>query len=113
MLLARGANPNAQLKLRPPYRNAVQDRGADATLVTGATPLMRAATGGDVEVVKLLLDAGAIVDLPNEDHTTPLMAAVSAAGTRGKNKTEDQALAVVEAAACGRRRRQHRRSPRH
>ena len=96
MLLARGANANAQLKLRPPYRNAVQDRGADATLVTGATPLMRAATGGDVEVVRLLLDAGAIVDLPNEDHTTPLMAAVSAAGTRGKNKTEDQALAVVE-----------------
>jgi uncharacterized protein len=96
MLLARGANPNVQLKLRPPYRNAVQDRGADATLITGATPLMRAATGGDVEVVKLLLDAGAIVDLPNEDYTTPLMAAVSAAGTRGKNKTEDQALAVVE-----------------
>ena len=96
MLLARGANPNVQLKLRPPYRNAVQDRGADATLVTGATPLMRAATGGDVEVVKLLLDTGAMVDLPNEDNTTPLMAAVSAAGTRGKNKTEDQALAVVE-----------------
>ncbi|MEO8308731.1 MAG: ankyrin repeat domain-containing protein [Pseudomonadota bacterium] len=95
MLLARGANANVQLKLRPPYRNAVQDRGADATLVTGATPLMRAATGGDVEVVKLLLAAGALVDLPNEDDTTPLMAAVSAAGTRGKNKTEEDALACV------------------
>jgi ankyrin repeat protein len=96
LLLAKGANPTVQLKLRPPYRNAVQDRGADGTLVTGATPLMRAATGGDVEVVKLLLDAGALVDLPNEDGTTPLMAAVSAAGTRGRNKTEEQALATVE-----------------
>jgi uncharacterized protein len=96
LLLARGANPNVQLKLRPPYRNAVQDRNADPTLVTGATPLMRAATGGDVEVVKLLLDAGAVVDLPTEEATTPLMAAVSAAGTRGKNKTEEQALACVE-----------------
>jgi ankyrin repeat protein len=96
MLLARGANPNVQLKLRPPYRNAVQDRNADATLISGATPLMRAATGGDVEVVKLLLEAGALVDLPIEDGTTPLMAAVSAAGTRGKNKTEEQALATIE-----------------
>ena len=96
MLLARGANPNAQLKLRPPYRNAVQDRGADTTLVTGATPLMRAATGGDAEVVKLLLDAGGLVDLPNEDGATPLLAAVSASGTRGKYKTEEQALACVE-----------------
>lgn len=96
LLLAQGANPNVQLKLRPPFRNAVQDRNADPTLVTGATPLMRAAVGGDVEVVKLLLGSGALVDLPNEDGITPLMAAVSAAGTRGKNKTEEQALATVE-----------------
>ncbi len=66
MLLTRGANPNVQLKLRPPYRNAVQDRNADATLITGATPLMRAATGGDVEVVKLLLQSGALVDCPSK-----------------------------------------------
>ena len=51
---------------------------------------MRAATGGDVEVVKLLLDAGALVDLPNEDGATPLLAAVSASGTRGKYKTESR-----------------------
>jgi ankyrin repeat protein len=104
LLLARGANPNVQLKLRPPYRNAVQDRNADATLISGATPLMRAATGGDVEVVKLLLEAGALVDLPIEDGTTPLMAAVSASGTRGKNKTEEQALACVECHTHGRKR---------
>ena len=96
LLLAKGANPNAQLKLRPPYRNAVQDRGADGALIAGATPLMRAAAGGDVPALKLLLAAGAKVDLPNEDGATPLMAAVSAAGTRGRNKTEEQALEAVK-----------------
>ena len=96
LLLARGANPNAQLKLRPPYRNAVQDRGADNTLIAGATPLMRAAAGGDIAALKLLLAAGAKVDLPNEDGATPLMSAVSAAGTRGRNKTEEQALQAVK-----------------
>jgi ankyrin repeat protein len=95
LLLAKGANPDAQLKLRPPYRNAVQDRGADGALVTGATPLMRAAAGGDIPALKLLLAAGAKVDMPNEDGATPLMAAVSAAGTRGRNKTEEQALEAV------------------
>jgi hypothetical protein len=96
LLLAKGANPNAQLKLRPPYRNAVQDRGADGALIAGATPLMRAAAGGDVPALKLLLAAGAKADLPNEDGATPLTAAVSAAGTRGRNKTEEQALEAVK-----------------
>jgi len=95
LLLAKGANPDVQLKLRPPYRNAVQDRGADGTLIAGATPLMRAATGGDIPALKLLLAAGAKVDLPNEEGATALMAAVSAAGTRGRNKTEEQALEAV------------------
>jgi ankyrin repeat protein len=95
LLLSKGANPNVQLKLRPPYRQAVFDRGADQTLVTGATPLMRAATGGDIESMQLLLAAGALVDLPTEDGATPLTAAVSAVGTRGRNKTEEQAVAAV------------------
>ena len=73
----------------------MQDRGADGALVTGATPLMRAAAGGDIPALKLLLAAGAKVDMPNEDGATPLMAAVSAAGTRGRNETEEQALEVV------------------
>ncbi|PZN30895.1 MAG: hypothetical protein DIU71_11195, partial [Proteobacteria bacterium] len=55
MLLERGANPNIQLKLRPPYRNIYFDRGGDQVLSTGATPLLRAAKGGDVAAVKLLL----------------------------------------------------------
>ena len=95
LLLQKGANPNAQLKLRPPYRNAVFDRNADFQLIEGATPLLRAAVAADVESIRRLLAAGARVDLPNFDGVTPLMAAVSASGTRGRNKTEAQAMAAV------------------
>ncbi len=46
-LLAKGADPNIQLKRRPPYRNVPQDRGGDTILSFGATPLLRAARAGD------------------------------------------------------------------
>jgi ankyrin repeat protein len=95
LLLATGANPNAQLKLRPPYRQGVFDRNADPTLITGATPLMRAAVAADIDTIKQLLAAGALVDLPNEENVTPLMAAVSTSGTRGKLKTEEQTLVAI------------------
>jgi ankyrin repeat protein len=103
LLLAKGANPNMQLKLRPPYRQAVFDRNADFALVAGSTPLLRAAVAADVETMQLLLAAGARVDLPNEEGVTPFMATVSASGTRGKLKTEEQAneaLKLLQAAGA-------------
>ena len=103
LLLAKGANPNMQLKLRPPYRQAVFDRNADFALIAGSTPLLRAAVAADVETIQLLLAAGARVDLPNEEGVTPFMATVSAAGTRGKLKTEEQAneaLKLLQAAGA-------------
>src|SRR5580692_3329142 len=54
-LLNAGANVNAQLKLRPPYRNGVFDRGGDQVLSTGATALLAAAKAGNNDAVKLLL----------------------------------------------------------
>jgi ankyrin repeat protein len=93
-LLARGANPNIPLKLRPPYRNYIFDRGGDGVLATGATPLLRAAKGGDVEAVKLLLKYKADYRLANEQGVTPLMAAAGmghgANPTRGRYKTDAQ-----------------------
>jgi uncharacterized protein len=74
-LLEAGANPNIQLKLRPPYRQVPFDRGADPLLVTGATPLLRAAQSADVEAIRLLLAYDALVDLPNSGGVTPIMAA--------------------------------------
>src|SRR2546423_2594148 len=43
----KGANPNLQLKRRPPYRDVPQDRGGGTILAHGATPLLRAARAGD------------------------------------------------------------------
>jgi ankyrin repeat protein len=95
MLLERGANPNIQLKLRPPYRNGVFDRGGDVVIGTGATPLLVAAKAGDSRSVELLLKHKAIVDLPNAQGVTPLMVAAGvgqgANPTRGRYKTDAQA----------------------
>jgi uncharacterized protein len=101
LLLEKGANPNAQLKLRPPYRNGVFDRGGDQVLSTGATPLLLAAKDGDVRSVKLLLQYHALVNLPNAEGVTPLMAAAGVGQsfnpTRGRYKTDADAAACVKA----------------
>jgi len=99
MLLDRGANPNIQLKRRPPYRDVPQDRGGDAILAQGATPLLRAARAGDAPFVELLLKRGALVDLPSKEGVTPLMAAAGVdfgtRVTRGRNRTTEGVLATM------------------
>ena len=62
-LLKRGADPNAQLKSPIIQR---QHTFGDFTLGEGATPLLRAAKSGDIEVVKALVAGGADVT-----HTMP------------------------------------------
>ena len=69
---------------------------------------MRAAKGGDVAAVKLLLEHGALVDLPNKDGVTPLMVAAGlghgANPTRGRYKTDGEARecsALLIAAGAG------------
>jgi ankyrin repeat protein len=96
LLLERGANVNAQLKLRLPGRSMPGDRNGDfRVLTTGATPLMRAAVGCDLEAMRLLLDHGAAVDLPIADGTTPFFGVLISANARARFKTEDQALAAL------------------
>jgi ankyrin repeat protein len=101
ILLAAGANPNAQLKLFPPYRSLRMDRGADTLLDIGTTPLLRAARGADIAAIERLVAKGARVDLPQMAGITPLMAAVGAGAsmtdTRGKFRTELEALETAEA----------------
>ncbi|HLF10168.1 MAG TPA: ankyrin repeat domain-containing protein [Gammaproteobacteria bacterium] len=100
ILLDAGANPNIQLKRRPPYRNVPQDRGGDSILSMGATPLLRAARAGDAPMVELLLEHGALVDLPSNQGVTPLMAAAGVEYglrvTRGRNRTEEGVLATLK-----------------
>jgi uncharacterized protein len=98
-LLEAGANPNIQLKRRPPYRNVPQDRGGDSILSMGATPLLRAARAGDAPFVELLLEHGALVDLPSNQGATPLMAAAGVEYglrvTRGRNRTDQGVLETL------------------
>ena len=72
LLLERGADPNARLK-KPILQR--QHTFGDGTLGAGTTPLMRAAKSGDIELVRVLLAAGAdpMLTLPN--GTTALMLA--------------------------------------
>jgi len=101
MLLDKGANPNLQLKLRPPYRNVPFDHGGDQVLSTGATPLLRASKAGDnLEAMKLLLEHHALVDLPNADGVTPLMIAAGMGHgsnpSRGRYQTDDDAVEALK-----------------
>jgi len=99
LLLAAGANPNAQLKLLPPLRKVLDDRFVDAPLTIGATPLLRAAKAMDVPVIAMLLKAGALVDLGNYQGYTPFLAAAGVgsndADTRGWFTTEDVQAASI------------------
>jgi ankyrin repeat protein len=97
MLLERGANVNAQLKLPLPSRTPAAAGGrADKRLTNiGATPLLRAATGADLDSMKLLIEHGANVELPLADGTTPMLAAILPSTTRAATKDEEHALAAL------------------
>lgn len=80
-LLDAGVNPDAQLAFKEPSRGGRDNRFRDDLLTTGATPLLRAAQTFDNDVVRLLLEHHATVDLPNASGVTPFMAAAGI-GTR-------------------------------
>jgi ankyrin repeat protein len=103
MLLEAGANPNQQLKLPPPFRNVGNDRGLDRLLITGSTPLLRAAKALDTAAVTLLVAHGATLELTNSAGVSPTMAAAGVASvdadTRGIYTTADvqqRAIATLD-----------------
>ena len=70
VLLAHGANVNAQL------RSATVQRAhtpGDGLLGGGTTPLMRAAKTGDAAAMRILLEHGADPTITQNNHTTALM----------------------------------------
>jgi ankyrin repeat protein len=70
ILLDRGANPNAGLKMSTLQRAHTP---GEPTLGDGATPMARAARTGDVATMELLIAHGASVSQPLKNGTTPLM----------------------------------------
>jgi ankyrin repeat protein len=70
LLLERGTDPNLQLSFKP-----ANVRGLAYT--RGATPLIRAATNGDLEVVKILLAHGADATVYMADRQTPIHAVLA------------------------------------
>jgi ankyrin repeat protein len=71
-LLASGADPNARLKAPLMQRHHT---AGDRALGDGSTPFMRAAKSGDVEVMRLLMAAGADPLLKQPNQATALMLA--------------------------------------
>src|SRR5262249_38787926 len=100
LLLDAGANPNARLKMPPPFRNIGNDRGLDRMITTGTTPLLRAAKALDAPAIRALLAKGASLSLTNAQGMTPTMAAAGLgsvdADTRGVYTTEDVQQRSIE-----------------
>lgn len=95
LLVDKGANPNLQLKANTEIRN-----GQRATWLNeaGATPFLRAALCGDVEVMKLLLAHGADPKISTDDHTTPLMAAAGVGYSEGfiHDRSEEETVEAMK-----------------
>ncbi len=102
ILLDSGVDPNPQLNMLRPGRGGNSSRFRDNLLTTGATPLLRAASGHDTENVRALLDHGALVDLPNVMGVTPLMGAAGMGVSRSDRRidfrgdVESRVIATLE-----------------
>ena len=90
-LLAKGAESNAAMTQRPP------GFAGGHTDVIGATPFLLASAAADLEMMKLLLAAGANPKTATKSNMTPIAAATGVNRVQGEsNVTEAQALEVVK-----------------
>jgi ankyrin repeat protein len=92
-LLARGADPNSRMTRRPPGFSGLGGGYEDAP---GATPFLLASASADLEMMRLLIDAGADPKHVTDTKTTAVMAAAGLNRGIGESPiTEEQALATV------------------
>ena len=93
-LLAHGANPNGRMTKRPPGFSGLGGGYEDAP---GATPFLLASAAADVEMMRVLLAAGADPSLVTDTKTTPVMAASGLNRGIGESPiVEAQALEAVK-----------------
>ena len=90
-LLAHGANPNGRMTRRPPgFAGGYTD-------AAGATPFLLATAAADIELMRLLLAAGADPAQATRSNTTPLMAAAGVNRPLGESSvSQEQALEAVK-----------------
>jgi uncharacterized protein len=90
-LLSHGANPNARMtRTKPAFTGGYTDS-------VGATPFLLASSVDDVEMMRLLLSAGADPKLVTATNTTALMAATGLNHSIGESAvTEQQAIEAVK-----------------
>jgi uncharacterized protein len=101
LLLARGANVNAQTKEYPPIRRWVMPINDISWVdLTGQTPFVRASLAGDVAVMRLLLDKGADPNIATLGGTTALMAASGVNWSVGQTFTESKELSMEAVKLC-------------
>jgi ankyrin repeat protein len=107
-LLRQGADPNVGLERPLPFvsRRINQDNGLTPDVI-GATPFFLAASFGDLESMRFLVEGGADPTLTTDDGTTALMVAAGVDYVEGADKygrrwfednlpLEESALAAVE-----------------
>ena len=89
-LLAHGANPNARMTKRPFVGGGYED-------AAGATPFLLASAAADVEIMKMLLAAGADPKLATDTKATAVMAVAGLNRSVGESAlTEPQVLAAAK-----------------
>ena len=94
-LLAHGANPNLQMTIRPPSFTGTGTGGYNDAI--GATPFIVAANAADVEMMRMLLAAGANPHLVSKTNSNAILAATGL--NRGIGEIvddEDRALEAVK-----------------
>jgi ankyrin repeat protein len=96
-VLQLGADVNARLTAKPPFRGGLNRNWFPEP---GATPFYRAAAAGDVRMMRILLAYGADPYIPSLDNTTPLMVASGVGYLVGSSYSwpESEALEAVKLA---------------
>ena len=94
-LIDHKANVNVQLTATSIIKKAAQDN-ADRTLSIGATPFMRAARSGDVEVMRLVAGSWRGSEAGEQRRRDRLMIAAGLGYTDANRGTEPQALEAVK-----------------
>jgi ankyrin repeat protein len=82
-LLEANVDPNHELRMHRPTRGGYTGRFSEPLLDTGATPLLRATMGNDLETVQALLAKGASPNINGMGVTPFLLAAGVGGGARG------------------------------